>query len=167
VLGTVSDSVFSFMLPQAAEPMHNVNPSRVAPSLTALEGWLSTSRAAPSEVLEVSAATPEYDCKVRASTLRAAPSEVPEVSAATPKHDCKVAGEACWAPVVLAFQSSCVGQCTHAMWHSLGSMMHNALRGTRIGEASHPGPVYPPHAVCSHDPHRAVRTQGQRTMVGL
>jgi len=197
-LGTVSDSVFSIMLPQAAEPMHNVNPSRVAPSLTALEGWLSTSRAAPS--VEVSAATPEYDCKVRASTLRAAPSEVPEVSAATPKHDCivcattsraapsvvpaesaatpiaagvttaahphtqvrapccaKVAGETCWAPVVLAFQSSGVGKCTHAMWHSLGSMMHNALRGIRVGEASHPGPVYPPHAVCSHDPHSAVR----------
>ena len=46
---------------QAAEPPHNVNPYRVAPSLTALEGWPSTSRAAPSEVLEVSAATPECD----------------------------------------------------------------------------------------------------------
>ena len=90
VLGTVSDSVFSLMLPQVAEPMHNVNPSRVAPSLTAPEGWLSTSQAAPSEVLKVSAATPEYDCKDRASTLRAALSEVPEVSAATLKHDCKV-----------------------------------------------------------------------------
>ena len=205
VPGTVSDYVFSFMLPHAAELSHSVNPSRVAPSLNALEGWPSTSRAAPSEVLEVSAATPEHDCNVRAPTSRAAPSAVPEVSAATPKHDCKVcaptsraapsavpagsaatpiiaevttaahphsqarapcsakvAGEACWAPVVLAFQSSCVGQCTHAMWHSLGSMMHNALRGTRSGEASHPGPVFPPHEECSHDPHRA-----ERTMVGL
>ena len=107
-------------------------------------------------------------------TSRAAPSVVPAGSAATPitaevttaahshtqaRAPCcaKVTGEACWAPVVLALQSSCVGQCTHAMWHSLGSMMHNALRGTRIEEASHPGPVYPPHAVCSHDPHRAVR----------
>ena len=35
--------------------------------------------------------------------------------------------------------------------------MHNALKGTRIGQASHPGPVFPPYAVCSHDPHRAVR----------
>ena len=64
------------MLPHAAELPHSENPSSAAPSLNALEGCPLTSWAAPSEVPEVSAATPEYGCKVRAPTSRAAPSAV-------------------------------------------------------------------------------------------
>ena len=73
---TLAAALFCFMLPHAAELPHSENPSSAAPSLNALEGCPLTSWAAPSEVPEVSAATPEYGCKVRAPTSRAAPSAV-------------------------------------------------------------------------------------------
>ena len=70
---TLAAALFSFMLPHAAELPHSENPSSATPSLNALEGCPLTSWAAPSEVPEVSAATPEYGCKVRAPTCALGP----------------------------------------------------------------------------------------------
>ena len=63
----------------------------------------------------------------------------------------------CWTPFESLLAGGCITECSHAVWRGLGSMLHNALRGARIGEASHPEPFQQPSLQGDFDPHRGVR----------
>ena len=103
------------------------------------------------------------------SIVRANPSAGAEGGAATPEHafvnvheirtprTASRAQVSCWTPFESLLAGGCITECSHAVWRGLGSMLHNALRGARIGEASHPGPSQQPHLQGDFDPHRGVR----------
>ena len=126
----------------------------------------TTSRAAP---YKVSAVPPKHVCHFPDSIARAAPSIAGEGGAATPNyasvnvHETRTprtasrAQVSCWTPFESLLAGDCISGCSHAVWRGLGSMLHNALRGARIGEASHPGPFQQPSLQGDFDPHRGVR----------
>ena len=124
-------------------------------------GWTTTSRAAP---YKVSAVPPKHVCHFPDSIARAAPSVAGEGGAATPEYasvnvyetrtprTASRAQVSCWTPFESLLAGDCISGCSHAVWRGLGSMLHNALRSARIGEASHPGPFQQPSLQGDFDP---------------
>ena len=124
------------------------------------------SRAAP---FKVSATTPKHVCHFSDSSVHATSSAFAGDSAANPEdafvhvHGSKTptpvarAQVSCWTPFESILAGCCITECSHAAWRGLGNMLHNALRGARIGEASHPGPSQQPVLQDDFNPYCGVR----------